>query len=436
MASAIEVKLWGVVVGHLGYAPGQNEIATFEYSNALMNSPVELSPIKMPNRIELHSFPDDSQRTFKGLPGIFADSLPDKFGNQIIDIYMAEKGVPEDDVTALDRLMYVGDRAMGAIEYHPVQSLDNEDVNTALDLKSLSELAGSVLKNKEDLARALKNADDKEQAIKFIRVGSSAGGARSKALIALDKDDRIFDGTANHGIEHTYWLLKFDGADNKDRDGKDPKGMTRVEYIYGLIAKEIGIDMPNIRYMKTGDDFHFMIERFDRIIRKGKLDKLHYASWCGLAHADRDTTGSYSYEQLILVARQLKIGHAGLRELFNRAVFNIIGRNQDDHTKNFGFLMDREGRWKLSPAFDMTYSYDPTGKWTSKHQIRLNGKQGDFEMQDLIEFGKHCDLKERQVIEQVKKTQKAFSSFAGKAAEYGVPKALTETVANNIRHLI
>ncbi|MDN4502830.1 type II toxin-antitoxin system HipA family toxin [Alteromonadaceae bacterium BrNp21-10] len=433
MKDIVEVKLWGTTIGHIGYKPNQTAVATFEYTGALLNSSIEVSPIKLPNSITTHSFPDISQRTFKGLPGIFADSLPDKFGNQLIDIYLAEKGIVESAITTLDRLLYVGNRAMGAIEYHPSESFTNNDIGSlSLDINRLSELANLAQKNKTELSGQLSDANTRTQALNFIRVSSSAGGARSKALVAIDKDKNLKDGTVDHGIDHTYWLLKFDSEENKDRDSADPKGMTKVEYIYSLIARQCDIDMPDTDYIANGDDFHFMIKRFDRIIRNNKIDKVHYASWSGLAHAHRDETGAYSYEQLVLLARQLNLGQDAITELFRRAVFNVIGRNQDDHTKNFGFLMNRAGEWSLAPAFDMTYSYDPTGQWTKTHQIKLAGKQSSFSIDDLVRFGKHCNLKPKQANGIIEQVTTAFAQFGQLAMDYDVSTNLISTIETNI----
>lgn len=363
----VEIRLWGTTVGHMGYV-SNNRCATFEFSDELLNSRFELSPISMPNSKRRHSFEEISMRTFKGLPGVFADSLPDTFGNQLIDIYMAARNVPANQVTALDRLLYVGSRGMGALEYHPAEQLGKiQESPIALDIATLAELASMVASRQEAKHEAIMQSENIEQAIKLIRVGSSAGGARAKALVSTSSTGEFFDGTIDKGIDHKYWLMKFDTDENADRDGKDPKGMTRIEYIYGLIARNAGIDIPHVDYLQIGDDFHFMIERFDRIVRNDKLDKLHYASWSGLAHAHRDETGAYSYEQLVLMMRQMKLPQSDVTELFRRAVFNIVGRNQDDHTKNFGFVADRNGQWSLSKAFDMTYSYDPQGNWTRQH---------------------------------------------------------------------
>lgn len=429
----VEVKLWGSTVGYLGYA-SDTPTVTFEFSDQLLNSPFEISPIAMPNRQRRHSFPDISLRTFKGLPGVFADSLPDTFGNQLIDIYMAARNVPASQISALDRLLYVGNRGMGALEYHPAEQLGTiKESPLALDVATLAELASMVASRQKDKHEAIMQSENLEQAIKLIRVGSSAGGARAKALVSTSPAGEFFDGTVDKGIDHKYWLMKFDTDENADRDGKDPKGMTRVEYIYGLIAKNAGIDMPSLNYLQIGDDFHFMIERFDRVVRNGKLDKVHYASWSGLAHAHRDETGAYSYEQLVLMMRQMQLPQSDITELFRRAVFNIAGRNQDDHTKNFGFVANRAGEWRLSKAFDMTYSYDPHGKWTRQHQIKLGMKQDNFTRDDLMELGKHCNLTTRQSSAIIDDVRSAFSDFTRLAKEYAVSASLTRAIENNQR---
>ncbi|NIB38814.1 type II toxin-antitoxin system HipA family toxin [Pseudomaricurvus alkylphenolicus] len=434
--SRVEVKLWGLTVGYLAYAPGQRDVATFEYSDGFVNAPVEISPITLPNRQQLHRFDEISRNTFKGIPGIFADSLPDKYGNQLIDLFMADRNIAASEVTALDRLLYVGNRGMGALEYHPIEPVsDGVNASLRLELNELAELADRVLKKKSDLADALKRADDRGKALTVIRVGSSAGGARSKALVATDTQGGLYDGTVDHGPGFRYWMLKFDSEDNKDRDHKDPKGMTKVEYIYSRIARMVDINIPETDYMEDGGDFHYLIERFDRRIEDGELAKVHYGSWCGLAHADRDTTGTKSYKQLIDLARQLNLKQSEIEQLYRRAVFNVIGRNQDDHTKNFGFLMDKSGNWSLAPAFDMTYSCDPTGKWTRAHQIRLNNKQDHFFREDLIAFGEQCNLRSIKAERIVDATQQAFSHFEDMARQFELGPGLRETIVANLRRL-
>lgn len=429
---SVKIVLWGTTIGYLGYEDG-SKIAIFEYDNNFIKSGINISPIKMKYPPLKHTFPESSFNTFKGVPGVFADSLPDKFGNQLIDQFMAEKNIFSEDVTTLDRLMYVGNRSMGAIEYHPFELDEDLDNNIALDIHTLSELAELVLSKKTDFSNKLHNANTKKDALTLIRVGSSAGGARSKALVVKKADGKLYDGTKLYDEDCSYWLLKFDSADNSDRDHLDPKGMTRIEFIYSIIARKCGIDMPKTDFIENGADFHFMIERFDRINQNKKSSKLHYISWAGLSHYDRDTTGAYSYEQLILAIRDMQLGQKAVTEVFRRAVFNIVGRNQDDHTKNFGFIMNKKGEWSLSAAFDMTYSYDATGKWTKVHQIKLNRKQDDFILSDIVEFGKYCNLSEKKSTEILKNTISEFLKFEKLAKEYRVDNELRVSVGNKLR---
>jgi len=431
-ADIVTVKLWGDTIGYLGYEPGQSEIATLQYTTAVIQKAIEPSPLKVPLNSSPYTFNEISTRTFHGLVGFIADALPDKFGEQLIDQYFGAKGIASKDITALDRLLYIGNRSMGALSFEPSEQF-HTDENIELDLQSLSELAELVLTKKEAFARELTDAKQ-EQALKLLKIGSSAGGARSKALVAIDNNKKLFDGTVEHPFTCSYWLLKFDSSNNSDKEKQDPKGMTKIEYIYSLLANACNIAIPSTDYIEDGDDFHFLIERFDRMyVDNEGVQKLHYVSWCGMTHSDRDTTGSYSYEQLVLTARELMLGQDAIEEIFRRALFNIVGRNQDDHTKNFGFLMDKNGTWALSPAFDMTYSYDPTGKWTRVHQIKLHGKQDDFTREDFFVFGTLCNLSKKSVIEILERTINAFETFDELAVVYGVEIELKETIMQNLR---
>ncbi len=434
MSQVVEVKLWGTTIGHLGYQPDQTEVTTFEYTEEFSNTGIQLSPIQMKTPTRLHSFPDISQRTFKGLPGIIADSLPDKFGDQLIDLFIAKINISPFEIKTLDRLLYIGTRGMGALEYHPAESFEEgEFKGLALDLHSLAELAACVISRDSKKREQLLEVKNSNQALKLIRVGSSAGGARSKALVARSPEGVFKDGTEDYDIGHSYWLLKFDSENNQDRDGTDPKGMTRVEYIYSLLAKQCGIDIPKTDYVMDAEDFHYLIERFDQVIINGKREKLHYASWCGINHADRDTTGAYSYEQLIMTIRMLGLGQSALTEVYRRAVFNVIGRNHDDHTKNFGFLMNKLGQWFLAPAFDLTYAYDPQGRWTRGHQIQLSGKQSDYTRQDLLNFGESCNLSMKKASNIIDNTLTVFETFESKARELNVGPDLRKTICSNLR---
>lgn len=432
MSKLVEVKLWGTTIGYLGY-PKDSNIAQFEYDEKFMHSNIYPSPLLMKYPPAIHSFEDISFRTFRGVAGIFADSLPDKFGNQLIDQFLADKKIPKEDITTLDRLLYIGKKAMGALEYHPVQFESEVKNIQALDIHTLSQLSDLVLSAKDSLNKKLSNAKTRKDALNLIRVGSSAGGARSKALVTQKSDGKLYDGTELYDEDCTYYLLKFDSSSNSDRDSKDPKGMTKVEYIYSLIAKKCEIDMPNTTYIKDGEDFHFLIERFDRINKDKKTSKLHYISWAGLSHFDRDSTGAYSYEQLVLNIRELGLGEDSVLEIFKRAIFNLVGRNQDDHTKNFGFLMDKSGSWRLSPAFDMTYSYDPSGKWTKVHQIKLNTKQDGFTKDDIVDFGRYCNLSSKQSLKILKHTKEQFKNFESLACKYEVDERLKKSILDSIR---
>lgn len=436
MTAPATVHLWGVMIGAVSYAPGGSDVAVFEYHPDFLDSAREVAPLMMPLRAGTFSFPNISKRTFKGLPGMLSDSLPDKFGNQLVDKHLANRGIPSEKITAMDRLHYVGARAMGALEYRPAQDFDlsSGPQGGILDLTELTELVNLTLSRTQELEARLQNAKTQQVAFDLLSVGTSAGGARAKALIALDPQDRPKVGHIDHGADHSYWILKFDGIDeNKDRDRGDPPGTTVLEYIYSRIANQCAIDLPKCRLLELGEQRHFLIERFDRVLRKDKLSKVHYTSWCGMAHAHRDQTAAYSYEQLILTMRQLRLPQKDLTELFRRAVFNVIGRNQDDHTKNFGFTMSREGEWSLSPAFDLTYSFDPTGQWTKTHQISLGGKGNGFVRDDLIAFGRTCDVSPREANEIVDGTREAFSTFSKLATEYELPPNLKKTVQSQLR---
>jgi serine/threonine-protein kinase HipA len=429
----VTVNLWGTPVGYLGYEPGQTEVATFEFDEAFAQSGIQLSPIEMRHPPRIHQFGAISRRTFKGVPGICADSLPDKFGNQLIDLFMVDRNTTPAEITTLDRLLYVGKRGVGALEYEPSAEFEaGASSALTLDLAALTELAGRIARQKQEAHRELLGTESRAQALRLIRVGSSAGGARAKALVAR-LGDQLLDGTVDQGPGATYWLLKFDVDGNADRDGADPKGMTKVEYIYTQIAQELGLDVPQVSFIDDGDDFHSLIERFDRVQREARLDKLHYASWCGLAHADRDRTGAHGYEQLVQVVRELDLGQDAVTEVFRRALFNVVGRNHDDHTKNFGFLMNRDGEWRLAPAFDLTYAFDRHGKWTRAHQVRLNRKQDGFVWDDILAFGRFCNLTEAKTREYTQEVVQAMATFERRAQEIAVPSKLARQIARDLR---
>jgi len=408
-----KVYLWGSLIGYVSWDTTQ-EISAFEYDSKFLNSPVEPSPLKMSKRIDVYSFTELSKTTFKGLCGMLSDSLPDKFGNALIDIWLAKQGRSSGGFNPVERLCYIGSRGMGALEFKPNSGTAKKS-NALLDMNEIVELASEILSNRENIKENLNsksNKKRKEALTHLLVIGSSAGGARAKCLIAYnEKTGEVRSGQLKTTDDFTYWLLKLDGvSENKDKELSDPKGYGRIEYAYYLMALDSGINMSECRLYEENSRAHFMTKRFDRL---NGGQKLHMQSLCGLAHFDFNMAGYYSYEQSLDVIREVvseKKAEA-LEQQFTRAVFNIIGRNQDDHTKNIAFLMDKNGKWSLSPAFDISYSYNPTGEWTSLHQMSVNGKRTDFTLEDLLELSKKADLKKDKALKIIEKVTKVFEKW-------------------------
>ena len=377
--SSVKVWLWGRHIASL--AANEDRRISFRYVDEFVPSGIEVSPILMPlgNRI-FDGFERRNEDTFKGLPPLVIDSLPDRFGETLIRQWMARQG-RGDRLTPLERLCYTGSRGMGALEFTP--ATERPDLaHEALDVAQLVDLASDALRSKEGLASGLENRDDFAQ---ILSVGTSAGGARAKAVIAYQPETgEVRSGQSSDlpvGFEH--WLLKFDGVDeNRDRELADPLGFGRVEYAYAAMARAAGIEMTECRLLEEGPRAHFMTKRFDR---NGANGKLHYASLCAIAGYDFNLPQGTAYEQAFLTMRGLRLGFDEIVEQARRCLFNIVARNQDDHTKNIGYLMDKAGTWRLSPAFDVTFSYNPTGAWTSQHQMTLAGKADDWSRAEIVE---------------------------------------------------
>lgn len=374
------VNLWGSTIAAVSLED-EAATATFEYDPAFIKSGIEVAPLTMPLSNRLYAFPSLQQVTFYGLPGLLADSLPDRFGNALIDAWLARSGRSPESFNAVERLCYTGSRGMGALEYEPAVRFDARGTSP-LEVGKLVELASEILTHRHNL-RGWLHEEGKETALRdILRVGTSAGGARAKAVIAWNpKTNEVRSGQVKAGSGFEYWLMKFDGvSNNKDKELDDPKGYGAIEYAYYRMAVDAGITMSPCRLFEENGRRHFMTKRFDRL---DGGDKLHMQSLCGMAHYDFNQAGAYSYEQALQVIRRLKLPMAAIEEQFRRMVFNIIARNQDDHVKNIAFLMDRLGNWSLAPAFDMTYSYQPGGKWTSSHQMTMNGKRSGFTLEDF-----------------------------------------------------
>lgn len=380
MSTVAEVRLWGSHVAAVS-VEGPGQIATFQYTNAFSRGGVEIAPLMMPLSAQVYSFPELPMHSFHGLPGLLADSLPDKFGNAVIDAWLASEGRLPGEIDAVERLCYTGTRGMGALEFRPAQG-PRTDTSVPLQIGALVELASLVLHDRKGLEASFAD-EHKEHALReILRVGASAGGARAKAVIAWNpKTNEVRSGQVQAPPEFEYWLLKFDGvAGNRDKELADPAGFGAIEYAYSQMAKAARIRMSDCRLFEENGRRHFMTRRFDRLPGG---EKLHMQSLGAMAHLDFNNAGAHSYEQAMLVIRRLGLHMDDLEEQFRRMAFNVIARNQDDHVKNIAFLMEKTGRWSLAPAFDMMYSYNPAGDWTSRHQMSLAGKRDQFTLADF-----------------------------------------------------
>jgi serine/threonine-protein kinase HipA len=390
MSTVAEVKLWGSTIGAVVLEEGQRT-ASFQYDSGFAKSGIEVSPLMMPLSQRVYSFPSLVQESFHGLPGLLADSLPDRFGNALIDAWLARQGRASDSFNAIERLCYTGSRGMGGLEFVPATG-PKSTRDTALQVDRLVKLASEILTHRDHLQTNFTEGDTAEAMADILRVGTSAGGARAKAVIAWNpQTNEVRSGQTGVGKGFEHWLIKFDGvSNNRDKELADPQGYGVIEYAYSKMAADCGITMSECRLFEEGGRRHFMTRRFDRLADGGKL---HMQSLAAMAHLDFNQAGAHSYEQAFDVMRRLDLPNGASVELFRRMVFNVIARNQDDHTKNIAFLMDRDGNWFLAPAFDMTYNYQPNGQWTSSHQMTINGKRDNFTLDDFIECGKSALLK-------------------------------------------
>lgn len=412
MSTTARVNLWGRTIGAVSIG-NDTATATFEYDPAFAESGIEIAPLTMPLSGRLYSFPALRPETFHGLPGLLADSLPDRFGNALVDAWLARSGRTPDSFNAVERLCYTGARGMGALEYAPALRLGVSG-SAPLEIERLVELASEVLTHRNNLQVWFHN-EGRELALKeILRVGTSAGGARAKAVIAWNpKTNKVRSGQVKAGKGFEYWLLKFDGVSgNKDKELEDPRGYGAIEYAYYHMALDAGITMTPCRLFEENGRRHFMTKRFDRL---DDGSKLHMQSLCGIAHYDFNQAGAYGYEQALQVIRRLGLPMESLEEQFRRMVFNIVARNQDDHVKNIAFLMDKSGNWSLAPAFDMTYSYQPEGKWTSTHQMTMNGKRSSFMLDDFRACAKSASMKRGRaetIIEEVQNVVRRWHDYA------------------------
>lgn len=412
MSTVAEIKMWGTRIGAIAL-PAGGQVATFQYDPDFLQSNIEIAPVMMPLSSQLFSFPALSHQTFQGLPGLVADSLPDKFGNAIIDAWLKGQGR---SLNPVERLCYTGTRGMGALEFFPTAGPAPKE-SSAINIDNLVNLASEILSQRQELKTTFEDGHQEDAARDILRVGTSAGGARAKAIIAWNPTTNdVRSGQIEAGSGYEYWLLKFDGVSgNRDKELEDPKGYGAIEYAYWKMATAAGITMSPCRLFEEGGRRHFMTKRFDRTEGGAKL---HMLSLGAMAHFDYNMPAAHSYEQAFAIMRQLDLPMESLEEQFRRMVFNVVARNQDDHVKNIAFLMDRSGKWSLSPAFDVTYSYQPGGAWTASHQMTINGKSDNFVLDDFKACARTASLgrgRYKIIMEEVVNAVGKWRDFADAA---------------------
>jgi serine/threonine-protein kinase HipA len=426
MVNYAHIKIWEESAGTVSWDPAK-KLANFEYNPKFVTKGWDISPLEMPLRArQIYSFPELNGTTYKGLPGLLADSLPDKFGNALINRWLAEQGRDPDSYNPVERLLYLGKRGMGALEFEPAEKIVPNNA-TKIELDGLIQAASYALADREKQTADLRNEKEISQ---ITKVGTSAGGARAKAIIAYNENTgEIRSGQLNAPEGFSHWLIKLDGIG--DEELKDPQHFGRIEYVYYLMAISCGIEMMESRLLKENGRYHFLTRRFDRI---GNREKLHMQTLCGLAHFDFNSPGIYAYEQLFQTMRTLRLPYTAAEQVFRRMVFNVVARNQDDHTKNVSFLMNKEGKWRLAPAYDMTYAYNPTGQYTSRHQMTINGKQDGFTKSDFLQVAKSMNIKKaNEIIETVIESVSKWKQIAD---EHGIPPAQIKMIEKTHRLLL
>jgi serine/threonine-protein kinase HipA len=424
------VRLWGQQVGAVRWDAARS-LATFAYDPGFVKSGLNVAPLQMPLTAragQVYAFPRLNPDTYHGLPGLLADALPDRFGNQLIDAWLATQGRAAADFSPVERLCYIANRGMGALEFEPqvgnVAGARAEPVEVA----ALVELAQQVVGQREAFHVNLRDgAADGLAAL--LAVGTSAGGARPKAIIAYNEESgEVRSGQVTAPPGFGYWLLKLDGV--HDQVLADPRDFGRLEYAYYLMAQASGVQMSESRLYEEGPRAHFMTRRFDRTAAG---DKLHAQTLCALAHYDYNQPAAYSYEQAFQVMRDLRLPYTAAEQFYRRMVFNVVARNQDDHTKNISFLMDAAGQWQLAPAYDVAYAYQPGNRWTSQHQMALNGKRDGFTRADLRAVAREMNIRGAdELVDDVLANVARWPEFAATA---GMSEERTTAIAHTLRQL-
>lgn len=408
MIKAAYVNIWNKRVGAVAWNEEEG-IATFRYDPEFLETGLDLSPVMMPLNESLnYRFPEHrNTTTFKGLPGMLADVLPDKYGNALINQWLVKQNRPANSINPVETLCFIGKRAMGALEFEPSEpKITGHSIK--LEMNELIDITSKILSGRQAFLTNLQ--PDQEKALQAIlKIGTSAGGARAKALIEFNKETKeIRSGQANATKGFDHYLIKFDGIE--DEQFGTSRGYGRVEMAYYKMAVDAGIEMMESELLEENGRAHFMTKRFDRVQGKGKI---HVQSFCAMRHYDFKDIDIYSYEDLFETMRLLVLPYPQAEQLFRRMVFNVIARNCDDHTKNFAFTMDKSGEWSLSPAFDVCHAYRPSSTWVSQHCLSVNGKRKNIERADLLEVARKMNIKgASEIIDQVDQVIGKWKKYA------------------------
>lgn len=429
MSTTAEILLWNTSIGAI-HLPSNESVAQFEYAPSFVSSGIQVAPMTMPLSRKIYRFPELSYATFHGLPGLVTESLPDKFGNALIDVWLAQQGRTPDSFNAVERLCYTGIRGMGALEYRPIAG-PVANTSSPIDVAQLVELASQVLSKRKILDVNISSTPEYAMN-QILKVGTSAGGARAKAVVAWNRaTNEIRSGQLPADAGFEYWLLKFDGVvANSDKEVADPRGYGLIEYAYYLMAGEAGIEMSDCHLFSENGRNHFMTKRFDRTSDGAKL---HTQTLGAFAHYDFNVAGAYSYEQVFDIIRRAGMPAGDVEQFFRRMAFNIIFRNQDDHVKNISFIMDRRGNWQLAPAYDITYSYNPDGLWTGVHQMSMNGKRNNFTLDDFRACGNFARLVRGRAVAIAKELSALTGRWLEVATSAGVPLNTAEAILRTFR---
>ena len=430
MVDVVEVKIWGELVGAARWDESM-KLGYFQYDSGFVEKKWELSPIKMPlgkgQRIysfpELRKKPGEVEDTFKGLPGLLSDALPDKYGNKLIDTWLARQGREQNSMNPVEKLCFIGNRGMGALEFEPPR-IKSGIQTFSLELEGLVEIAKKILDERNTFLTNL-NKDQERSMVEILKIGTSAGGARPKAVVAYNsKTGELKSGQGNAPKGFQHWLLKLDGVSGEQFG--ESSGWGRVEYAYYLMAKDCGIQMSECELLEENGRAHFMTKRFDRTINT----KHHIQTLCGMQHYDFNDMYGYSYEQLFQTMRLLRLSYAEAEEMFRRMVFNVLATNYDDHTKNFSFILKKDEPWELAPAYDLCYAFNPENYWVNKQTLSVNGKRLGIAKEDLMQIAKDNNIKKAEsIIDLVNAKVKSWNVYAKKAE---IRKDLRERIANNL----